>query len=97
MRSGYEEKLPALLSKPSALRTQPRRPDGLSGREGKPDVAAGHGGANEIELGRIRGRDLLEVIGSSVDGGGGRWDVASHKGANLYLSACDVHAGRERV
>ena len=35
------------------------------GHEWEPDVATGHGGAQEIELGRVRGRDLLEIIGSS--------------------------------
>ncbi len=95
--SGYEEELPAPLSKPPALRTQPRHPCGLSGREGEPDMAADYGGAQEIELGRIRGRDLLEVIGKRGNGGGGRRDVAGREGAVFHLSTCRVNCCRKCI
>ena len=48
-------------------------------------MAPGHGGAQEIELGRVRDLDLREVIGGSGHGAGGRGDVASRTIRNSSL------------
>jgi hypothetical protein len=84
-------------ARPAALRTQPRRAGGLSGREGLPDVVPGNGAAQEVELGRIRCRGLIIVIGYSGHGGGSRGYVRGRRSAVFHLRAGDIYGRRERV
>jgi hypothetical protein len=93
-----EEELRAPVQSPRGrLDLKAGHAGGLSGREGQPNVAPGHAGAQGVSRVGEGGIDLLEVFGSSSHGGVDGRDVArrnvahaSFCGAAKYIVVANV-------